>query len=111
VTDHDASQDEPIAKRDDLLALFRSAEKPKAEFRVGAEAEKFGVIAATGEPLHYEGDRGVLRIMKELVARHGWTPDAEKPGAPIIALLRKNASITLEPGSQFELTAKKNQLH
>jgi len=95
--------DKPITSYDELLSLFHDAIKPAEQFRVGAEMEKFGVYA-DGTPVPYEGERGVAALMKELAAEKGWTPDAESPGGPIISLLRDGASITLEPGSQFELS-------
>lgn len=94
--------EKPISSYDDLLSLFHEAVKPEREFRVGAEMEKFGVYA-DGSPLPYEGPTGVLTLMKELTA-NGWAAEAEKEGGPIIALLRGGSSITLEPGSQFELS-------
>ncbi len=107
-----ANLDEPIRGKADLLALFKESEKPKSEFRVGAEMEKFGVELATGAPITYEGDRGVLRILDELQAKHGWHAEREKPGGPIVALLRNGASITLEPGAQLELSgAPLNTMH
>ena len=95
--------DKPIASYDELLALFHDAIKPPSEHRVGAEMEKFGVFS-DGRPVTYDGDQGVLALMKELAATKGWTPEAEKEGGPLIALYRSGASITLEPGSQFELS-------
>jgi glutamate--cysteine ligase len=94
--------EKPIASYDDLLSLFHSAIKPASEFRVGAEMEKFGVYD-DGTPIPYEGDRGVRALLEEL-SKKGWAPEAESAGGPIIALLREGASITLEPGSQFELS-------
>jgi glutamate--cysteine ligase len=96
------NSEKPISSYDDLLTLFHDAVKPASEFRVGAEMEKFGVHP-DGSPLPYEGAAGVLSLMKELATK-GWTPEAEKEGGPIIALLKDGASITLEPGSQFELS-------
>jgi glutamate--cysteine ligase len=81
--------------------LFQEAIKPKEQFRIGAEMEKFGVTKE-GAPLTYS--TGILRIFDHLVKNHGWAPEAEKEGGPIIALLRNGASITLEPGGQFELS-------
>lgn len=94
--------DEPIASYDDLLSIFHEALKPAAEFRVGAEMEKFGVYE-DGTPIPYEGDRGVKGVLEDL-AKRGWRPEAESEGGPLIALLRDGASITLEPGSQLELS-------
>lgn len=87
---------------EDLLRVYREAEKPRDQFRVGAEMEKFGVFA-DGSPILYPGERGIERIMGVLQEK-GWVADRETVGAPVIALLRDGASITLEPGSQFELS-------
>src|ERR1700679_3334466 len=95
---------QPITTLDDLLIPFHEAIKPVEQHRIGAEAEKFGVDAATGAPLAYEGERSVVTVLETLVARHGWHAEAETPGGPMIALLRAGASVTLEPGGQLELS-------
>jgi glutamate--cysteine ligase len=95
--------DRPIT-RSDLESLFTEAEKPEAEFRIGGEAEKFGVYEKDFTPLVYEGPRGVAAIFDSLVRDHGWKPESETEGGPTISLLRGQASITLEPGAQFELS-------
>ena len=97
------TNDKPITSYDDLLSLFHEAVKPVERFRVGAEMEKFGVTA-NGDPVPYEGEHGVLALMKELARDKGWQAEAETEGGPILALLRDGASITLEPGAQFELS-------
>lgn len=89
---------------DDLLFPFHEAIKPESRFRIGAEAEKFGVDATTGAALPYEGERSVLTVLQALVERHGWKPEREKPDGPLISLLRTGASVTLEPGGQLELS-------
>jgi glutamate--cysteine ligase len=100
----DSAEDQrPLRKRDDLLELFQQAEKPRSEFRIGTEAEKFAVDSQTGAPLAYEGARGVTRIFAAL-REHGWQEERETAEGPVIALYRDNASITLEPGSQLELS-------
>jgi glutamate--cysteine ligase len=93
-----------LTTRDQLLIPFHEAMKPEARFRIGAEAEKFGVDAVTGAPLPYEGERSVLTVLQALVDRHGWHPERETPDGPLIALLRAGASVTLEPGGQLELS-------
>jgi len=93
----------PVRRAADLVEVFASAEKPAANFRIGAESEKFGVHAETGAPLAYDGDFSVTRLFQWLMAR-GWEPERESPAGPVIALRRGGQSITLEPGSQFELS-------
>ncbi len=99
----DNASEKPITSYDELLSLFHESIKPVEQFRIGPEMEKFGIYA-NGDPVPYEGEHGVLALMNELVASGGWVPEAETEGGPIIALTKNGASITLEPGSQFELS-------
>lgn len=99
-----ASGDEPLVDPDQLVEVFHAAEKPAELWRIGGEAEKFGVDARTGAPIGYEGDRGVIRIFGSLVEQHGWQPERETADGPIISLRRGEASVTLEPGAQLELS-------
>jgi glutamate--cysteine ligase len=90
--------------RDDLLAPFHQALTPPDHFRVGTEAEKFGILTDTLAPLPYEGDRSVHAVLNALEQDFGWFPEREYPEGPVIALSRGGASITLEPGGQVELS-------
>jgi glutamate--cysteine ligase len=103
LTQTDSRDLEPIRRRDDLLLPFVEAFKPRADWRIGPEAEKFGVFA-DGKPVPYSGDRSVLRVLEHLEKTYGWKPEREHEGAPVIALLRGGASVTLEPGAQLELS-------
>ncbi|MDF3066999.1 MAG: Glutamate--cysteine ligase [Polyangiaceae bacterium] len=94
--------DRPIRDLDELSALFSAAEKPVDQFRIGAEAEKFA-IHADGSPLPYEGEDGIVGIFDSL-SDFGWEPERETPDGPVVSLRRGNASVTLEPGSQLELS-------
>lgn len=99
-----APPEAPLRDQSELELVFVRACKPRELWRVGAEAEKFGVDARTGAPLHYPGEHGVEGILRTLMDRHGWVEEAEYPGGPLIALRRGEASVTLEPGSQLELS-------
>ena len=73
----DPTNDSPIRTFDDLLAHFHESVRPRSEFVVGAEMEKFGVYTATAAPVHYAGDRGILRVLETLERDHGWKADRE----------------------------------
>jgi glutamate--cysteine ligase len=105
-TDHRDLQ--PIVRREDLVSPFFEACKPLPEWRVGPEMEKFGIFEATRAPVPYQGDRSVLRILEELASLHGWTAEREHEKGPIVALGRGDASVTLEPGGQLELSGGKS---
>lgn len=89
---------------DDLLVLFHDAETPRARWRIGTEAERIAVQKADGAHLPYEGSVSVVAIFEQLIADHGWDAVRETETGPIIALRRGDASVTLEPGSQIELS-------
>ncbi len=99
-----APHDAPISGLDDLLEPFERGIKPVSQFRVGTEAEKPGVLEESGLPLPWEGPRSVKRVLAALVEQFGWLPERETIGGEAIALRRGQASITLEPGGQLELS-------
>jgi glutamate--cysteine ligase len=90
--------------RDDLFAPFEQALTPEPLWRVGTEAEKFGVLSESAQPIAYDGPRGVRATLDMLEATFGWYPQAEHEGGDVIALERGAESITLEPGGQLELS-------
>lgn len=93
----------PITSVDMLLAGFRSAEKPRAEHRLGLEHEKFIYPQQSVRPVPYEGSSGIGALLERL-APAGYTPFRETPTSPIIALQKGMLAISLEPGGQFELS-------
>ena len=95
------TDDRPLTL-DDLAGYFAKGCKPRSEFRVGAEHEKFGFRHADRLPPPYEGDSGVHALMLGLQQRFGWEPVMEGP--TLIGLHRGGANVSLEPGGQFELS-------
>ena len=92
----------PIESFDQLAALLESGCKPKADWRIGTEHEKFGWLTDTRQPLPYAGERSISAIFAALETRFGWEPVRE--GDNVIGLTRNGANISLEPGGQFELS-------
>lgn len=104
----------PIGSRNDLVEWFAVGSKPKAQWRIGTEHEKIPFRADDLGPVAYEGPRGIRALLEELISRYGWEPIHE--GANIIALKRPEgepaATVSLEPGGQFELSgAPLSNLH
>src|SRR5258706_4043981 len=89
---------------DDFFRPFHGAMKPEAQWRIGAEAEKFGVFDADGSAMPYEGERGIVAVLEGLRRRSDWKPITEKSDGPLIGLQGERASVTLEPGGQLELS-------
>src|SRR5262249_37187715 len=83
---------------------FHEACKPASAFRVGTEAEKFGWLVRERKPVPFAGERSVQTIFAALSERFGWVPERESSDGEVIALLRGQSSITLEPAGQLELS-------
>ncbi|MFY2561436.1 glutamate--cysteine ligase [Corallococcus terminator] len=96
---------EPITSVDMLVSGFRSAEKPQGHLRLGLEHEKLLFPVGSDAPVPYEGPSGVGALLNRL-APDGYVPFRETPESPVIALQRERgeATISLEPGGQFELS-------
>ncbi|AMY71433.1 glutamate--cysteine ligase [Frigidibacter mobilis] len=92
----------PIEHFDALAAYVASGEKPKADWRIGTEHEKFGFTTGDLLPLPYEGAASVRAMLEGMQARFGWTPIFEQD--KIIGLTRDGANVSLEPGGAYELS-------
>jgi glutamate--cysteine ligase len=94
---------QPVTSVEELVADFRSAERPGAGL-LGLEHEKLLYPVGGSAPVPYEGSAGIGALFEGFAAR-GWEPYREAPGLPAIAVIRDNATLSLEPGGQFELSA------
>lgn len=91
-----------IESVDEFAAYLESGNKPEADWRIGTEHEKFGFLTADNSPLPYDGDASVRALLQAMADRFGWQPIRE--GGYLIGLQKDGASVSLEPGGQFELS-------
>ncbi|ABD56826.1 glutamate--cysteine ligase [Jannaschia sp. CCS1] len=92
----------PIEHHSQLAEYLSDGCKPKADWRIGTEHEKFGFCRDTLQPIPYEGARSVRAVLEGLRDRFDWTPVME--GGHIIGLEKDGANVSLEPGGQLELS-------
>ncbi|MCC7427185.1 MAG: glutamate--cysteine ligase [Alphaproteobacteria bacterium] len=97
-SDFDAT---PVTSTRQLAEYLAAGIKPRSGFVIGTEHEKFGFRRADRAPLPYDGPAGI-HAMLDGIAGLGWEPVLER-GKPI-ALRKGRASVSLEPGGQFELS-------
>lgn len=91
----------PIEGRSDLIAFLEEGARAPADFRIGTEHEKFGFRLDDHSPVPYEGPRGIGALLQGL-KRFGWEGVYE--GDTLVGLTQDGASVSLEPGGQFELS-------
>ncbi len=87
----------------DLVDTFRVAEKPRAEFRVGLEHERFVYPRGSSQPVGYSGAKGIGALLAALEPA-GYRPFRDVPDGPTIALTKQRLTVSLEPGGQVELS-------
>src|SRR5215813_11943811 len=94
----------PIESRDELVAWFAAGEKPRAQFRVGTEHEKFAFLLTRNEPVPYQGARSIRALLEGMQLLLGWDPIMEGPNIIGLSDVTGGGAISLEPGGQFELS-------
>src|SRR5580658_7043586 len=94
----------PLGTRDELFAWFEQGCKPKSQFRIGTEHEKFPFLIEGHRPVPYEGDRGIRALLEGMQHLLGWEPISEGNNIIGLADVTGGGAISLEPGGQFELS-------
>ncbi len=92
----------PVENKQQLAQYLADGCKPRADWRIGTEHEKFAYCRDTLQPLPYDGERSIKAILEGLRDGFGWEPVFE--GDNIIGLEKNGANVSLEPGGQLELS-------
>jgi glutamate--cysteine ligase len=94
----------PIERREELVDWLAHGCKPKAQFRIGTEHEKFAFMLDGHQPVPYEGRRGIRTLLEGMELLLGWQPIMEDGNVIGLLDVTGGGAITLEPGGQFELS-------
>ncbi|QDZ23875.1 glutamate--cysteine ligase [Chloropicon primus] len=88
-----------VLKRDDLVEYISQGCRPKEEWRIGTEHEKFAFRLSDRKRADYSDIR---QMLNKLCKEFSWDPIME--GENIIGATLEGQSVTLEPGGQLELS-------
>ena len=91
-----------IEKPEQMVEYLASGCKPRSDWRIGTEHEKFGYCKDTLKPIPYSGERSILTVLEGLRDEYGWAPILE--AGNLIGLSKNGANVSLEPGGQLELS-------
>ncbi len=100
----DTTDQTPISSVSELSAYMEKGARPKDQFRIGTEHEKFAFFRADNSPVPYFGDASISALLKGMQSKLGWEPIMD--GDNIIGLGEEHGmgAISIEPGGQFELS-------
>lgn len=90
-------------QQEKYISFFKQWEKPFHKRMIGAEFEHFIVSRKSLESVSYEEENGVHDLLKA-ISKKGWEKKYE--GIHLLGLKKNGSTITLEPGSQCELSLK-----
>lgn len=85
--------------KEEMLNFFKDGCKNKKAWKIGTEHEKFGFFKKDYRPIDY---KTIEQILNKLSENYHWVKIYEKD--KLISLKKNNATITLEPGGQIELS-------
>jgi glutamate--cysteine ligase len=92
-------------EKNDLIDWFVSGEKPREDWKIGTEHEKFVFHENSFNRVGYFGKSGISELLNKLAEKNNWEKILENNNT--IALRdHTGASISLEPGGQLELSGK-----
>src|SRR5229473_3910327 len=94
----------PIETREELVAWFEAGIKPKSQFRLGTEHEKFAFTVEGRRPVPYDGRRSIRALLEGMQHLLGWEPIIEDGNIIGLFDVTGGGAISLEPGGQFELS-------
>jgi glutamate--cysteine ligase len=69
----------PIETRDELVAWFAEGSKPKSQFRIGTEHEKFAFTVEGHRPVPYDGRRSIRALLEGMQHLLGWSRPCTRP--------------------------------
>lgn len=87
---------------EEVVKYIRSGETE--DFKLGLEFEHFVIDKDSLRTISYYGENGVEESLRDMIDI-GWTPEGE--GDYVLGLTKGDKHITLEPGSQIELSVEK----
>jgi glutamate--cysteine ligase len=94
----------PIETRDELVAWFEAGSKPRSQFHIGTEHEKFVFMVDGHGPVSYDGRRSIRALLEGMQHLLGWEPILEEGNVIGLFDVTGGGAISLEPGGQFELS-------
>lgn len=90
--------------KDEILKIYTKGYKRPEDFRIGIEFERLPISASSFKAVDYWSEYGIKNFLEKFAKEETW--DYILDGKNIIGLKNSHDTITLEPGSQLEISAK-----
>ena len=91
-------------EKDEILKLYTKGFKPSEDFQIGIEYERLPISLSSTKAVDYWAEYGIKNLLEKYSKEETW--DYILDNKNIIGLQKGHDTITLEPGSQVEISAK-----
>ena len=91
-------------EKNEILKLYTKGFKPSEDFQIGIEYERLPISLSSAKAVDYWAEYGIKNLLEKYSKEETW--DYILDNKNIIGLQKGHDTITLEPGSQVEISAK-----
>lgn len=91
-------------QRNDILKLYTKGYTQPEDFKIGLEYERLPISTSSFKAVDYWSEHGIKNTLEEFAKEETW--DYILDGKNIIGLQKGHDTITLEPGSQIEISVE-----
>lgn len=88
----------------DMIDALSKGNKPKENWRIGTEHEKFVFFKKDNSQVPYKGKNGIQALLEATQEKSGWEPLMDEGNLIGLKDPVGGGAISLEPGGQFELS-------
>ena len=93
-----------VLDRSEILKLYTKGFKALDNYKIGLEYERLPINSETLQAVDYWGEKGIAACLEQFARLYGW--DYIVDDKNVIGLAKEHDTITLEPGSQIEISTK-----
>ncbi len=91
-------------ERDEILQLYTKGYTRPEDFKIGIEYERLPISSTSFKAIDYWSENGIKKLLEAFAKEETW--DYILDDKNIIGLKNSHDTLTLEPGSQIEISAK-----
>ncbi len=93
-----------ILDKSEILKLYTKGYTKPEDFKIGMEYERLPISSTSYKAVDYWGEEGVCSILRNFARINKWNYIVDQNN--VIGLAKEHDTITLEPGSQVEISIK-----
>ncbi len=91
-------------EKSEIIKLYTKGYTNPQDYKIGLEYERLPINSNSFEAVDYWGNNGIAICLELFARKNGW--DYIVDGNNVVGLAKSHDTITLEPGSQIEISTK-----